>query len=237
MKLNPMSQQVALSIILPAYLEEKNLRVLLPRIKECARLLTDSFEVLVVDTETPMDATPQVCKENEVIYVNRSGGNTYGAAIRTGIAKSFGAKVIFMDADGSHYPEFIGELFQEKDKADVVVASRYIQGGQTENSAYLVLMSRMVNFGYSFVLNIKCKDVSNSFKLYSGEALRKLKLNCNNFDIVEEILYKLIKQDRKTTIKEIPFTFKQRMHGETKRNLAQFVFTYFVTLVRLRFFT
>lgn len=232
-----MNQPVDLSIILPSYLEEENLRILLPRIRKSVTKFTSSFEILVVDTEKQMDGTRLVCNENDVLYFNRAGGNSYGSAIRTGISKSRGKKIIFMDADGSHYPDFIGELYKEKDNADVIIASRYIEGGHTENNRYLVLMSRMVNFGYSFILNIKCKDVSNSFKLYSGDNLRKLTLTCENFDIVEEILYKLIRQNKKLNIKEIPFTFKQRMFGETKRNLAVFVFTYFVTLIRLRFFT
>lgn len=226
-----------LSIILPAYMEEENLRLLLPRIRNVAEKLTPSFEILVVDTDLPMDGTATACKEVGVSYINRIGGNTYGSAIRTGIARSCGKKVIFMDADGSHYPEFIEELYRRRAVADIIVASRYVDGGQTENSSALVLMSKMVNMGYALVLNIKCKDVSNSFKLYDGEALRQLSLKCENFDIVEEILYKLIRANRGIRILEIPFSFKQRMFGQTKRNLAKFIFTYFFTLLRLRFFS
>jgi dolichol-phosphate mannosyltransferase len=232
-----MSQQLDLSIILPAYLEEENLRLLLPRVKGCAAELTDSFEIIVVDTQSPLDGTHTACLENNVVYLNRVGDNTYGSAIRTGIKNSKGAFVIFMDADGSHHPEFIKELYQHRKGADIVIASRYVQGGHTENSPVLILMSRVVNIGYSVVLNIKCKDVSNSFKLYNGDQLRKLELKCKNFDIVEEILFKAIKLNPNTSIKEIPFTFKQRMFGETKRNLFQFIFTYIMTLFRLRFFT
>ncbi len=225
-----------LSIIMPAYLEEENLRLLLPRIKSVANELTNSSEIIVVDTEKPMDATAKACQESGVTYVNRTGGNTYGAAIRTGISVAQGKKIIFMDSDGSHYPEFIKKLYAQKDSADIIIASRYIEGGHTENSSALVLMSKIVNWGYAFVLNIKCKDVSNSFKLYNGEMLKNINLNCQNFDVVEEILYKLIKQTPSLEIKELPFSFKQRMFGETKRNLPQFVITYIFTLIRLRFF-
>jgi len=232
-----MSQQLDISILLPAYLEEENLRLLLPRIKQSISQSTPLYEIIVIDTEKPFDGTPQACIDNNVRYLNRVGGNSYGAAIRTGIFNSRGKKIIFMDADGSHHPEFIRELYSQKDNADIVIASRYIDGGQTENSGHLVFMSKVVNFGYSFILNIKCKDVSNSFKLYHGDDLRSLTLKCNNFDIVEEILYKILKNNPKKTIKEIPFTFKQRMFGETKRNLLTFILTYAITLIRLRFFT
>ncbi|MCO4754004.1 MAG: glycosyltransferase [Bacteriovoracaceae bacterium] len=226
-----------LSIIMPAYLEEENLRLLLPRIKSVVSELTQNFEIIVVDTEKAMDGTPQACEETSVVYVNRTGGNTYGAAIRTGISNAQGKNIIFMDADGSHYPEFIKKLYAERESYDVVIASRYIEGGHTENSAVLVLMSKIVNWGYAFVLNIECKDVSNSFKLYDGSLLKGLELKCENFDIVEEILYKIIKVRPNLKIRELPFSFKQRMFGETKRNLPQFVITYIFTLIRLRFFS
>jgi len=224
-----------LSIILPSYLEEENLRLLLPRIKKIADEITDHFEIIVVDTQFPMDGTPQACKEFNVIYLNRIGGNTYGDAIRSGISKAKGKYIIFMDADGSHHPEFIKNLYNEKEQNDVVIASRYIEGGTTENSKILILMSRIVNWGYSFFLNINCKDVSNSFKLYKRESLQNINLNCHNFDIVEEILYKLIRNNNNLKLKELPFSFKQRMFGETKRNLPFFIITYIFTLLKLRF--
>lgn len=224
-----------LTVVMPSYLEEENLRLLLPRIKEHCKLMTPNFEILVVDTMTPKDGTPEVCKEIGVTYINRRGGNTYGDAVRTGITTSKGKKVIFMDADGSHPPNVLNELYQNKDQADIVIASRYVEGGYTENSRVLVLMSLIVNMGYRIVLGLKCKDVSNSFKLYPGDDLRSLKLKCNNFDIVEEILFKMVRTNPNFTIKEVPFSFKKRMFGETKRNLFVFIFTYVITLFRLRF--
>lgn len=236
MTLNPNSDQnIELSIILPAYLEEENLRLLLPRVNNVASSICQSFEVLIIDTEKAMDGTEQACLENNVQYINRTGGNSYGAAIRTGISQARGKKIIFMDADGSHHPEFIKELWSEKDNHDLVIASRYVEGGITENSKILILMSKIVNWGYAFTLNIKCKDVSNSFKLYEASMLKRLSLKCENFDIVEEIIYKLIKQNKDLSIKELPFSFKKRMFGETKRNLPKFILTYIFTLIRLKF--
>jgi len=224
-----------LTVVLPSYLEEENLRLLLPRIKEHCEALTPNFEILVVDTMTPMDGTSEVCKEIGIRYLNRQGGNTYGDAVRTGIQQSKGSKVIFMDADGSHPPSVLDELYKLRNESDIVIASRYVEGGFTENSKILVLMSLIVNMGYRFVLGLKCKDVSNSFKLYPGNELRSLKLKCNNFDIVEEILFKMVRSYPKFKLKEVPFSFKKRMFGETKRNLFVFIFTYIVTLFRLRF--
>jgi dolichol-phosphate mannosyltransferase len=98
-------------------------------------------------------------------------------------------------------------------------------------------MSRIVNFTYSVVLGLPCKDVSNSFKLYNSTHLKKLTLRCENFDIVEEILFKILKENAKLKVKEIPFTFKQRLYGKTKRNLLLFIFTYIFTIIKLKFST
>lgn len=232
-----MNYEKDLSVVLPAYLEEENLRILLPRIKQKLENLKISFEIIVVDTPTQMDGTAGACSDIGVKYINRTGGDRYGSAIRSGINELRGKKTIFMDSDGSHYPEFISQLYSLQSDFDVVIASRYVEGGHTENSKTLVLMSKIVNWGYSFVLNIKCKDVSNSYRLYDSAQLQALKLKCDNFDIVEEILFKLIRNNKNLKIKEVPFSFKQRMFGETKRNLPQFIFTYVFTLIRLRFFT
>ncbi len=120
-----------------------------------------------------------------------------------------------------------------REQFDVVVASRYTEGGHTENSPLLILMSRMLNWTYAFFLNINCRDVSNSYKLYRGDELRALDLKCENFDIVEEILIRLARKKKELRIKELPFTFKQRMFGKSKRNLFAFMFSYAFTLVRL----
>lgn len=225
----------ALTLVLPSYNEEENLRLLLPRIREACRALTDAHEILVVDTMAPMDGTPELCAAEGVRYLSRTGGNLYGDAVRTGIAAAIGEHVVFMDADGSHPPHFLATLWARREAAEIVVASRYVAGGFTENSAVLVWMSWIVNVGYRLVLGLKCKDVSNSFKLYPGAVLKQLNLHCSNFDIVEEILYKMMRQNPDFRIVEVPFSFKKRMFGQTKRHLAAFIFSYVVTLFRLRF--
>lgn len=229
-----MSKTIELSVVLPAYLEEENLRNLLPRVNEVLGKMAITSEVLVIDTAEPMDHTKEVCEHYGVSYINRRNGNNYGDAIKTGITEAAGKWVLFMDADGSHTPEFIPELFHYSNEYDLIIASRYVEKGQTENSLLLILMSRILNWTYSIVLNLPCKDVSNSFKIYRKEHLRELKLSCSNFDIVEEIIYKIYKNNHSIRIKEVPFVFKKRMFGETKRNLFAFILTYIYTIVRLR---
>ena len=96
-------------------------------------------------------------------------------------------------------------------------------------------MSYITNITYSIVLNLHYKDISNSFKLYKTSSLKELTLRCKNFDIVEEILYKIKKHHKEINVLEIPYSFKERMFGHTKRNLFVFIFTYIITIIRLRF--
>lgn len=226
---------IELSIIIPAYLEEENLRLLLPRIKNTTGNLFINYEIIVVDTQKALDSTAFVCKELDVKYVNREIGNNYGDAVRTGIKTAKGKYILFMDADGSHSPEFINTLYSNREDYDVVIASRYVDGGGSDNKKVLIFMSWLVNFTYSSIFKLDCKDVSNSFKLYRADLLKTINLKCNNFDIVEEILIKLKKNDKNLKIKEIAYTFKERLFGHTKRNLFVFVFSYVFTLIRLKF--
>jgi len=225
---------IMVSIVLPAYQEEENLRILLPRISEQLSLINAFKEVLVIDTRVPLDDTQTVCEKFGARLVPRRHGDNYGDAVRTGIAESKGKYVIFMDADGSHSPEWINKLYIHREQNDVIIASRYVNQGYTENNMTLIVMSRILNLTYSIVLGIKCKDISNSYRLYNGNQLRLLNLKCNNFDIVEEILLKLYRNNKSLKILEVPFSFKKRLFGKSKRNLILFIITYLYTLFKLR---
>lgn len=232
-----MSSEIVYSVLLPSYLEEENLRILLPRLRGVLDGISQSWEIVVVDTKTPLDATRDVCSIYGARYVNRNPSNSFGDAVRTGIQTARGRWLVFMDADGSHPPEFIPKLIANAHNQDIVIASRYTEGGVTENPWILIFMSRVLNILYAIVLSLNVKDVSNSFKLYRADIIRGLDLRCQNFDIVEEILFKIVRSYPGVRVLEVPFVFKKRMFGETKRNLFVFMATYFFTMVRLRFFT
>lgn len=214
---------LSLSVVLPSYLEEENLRILLPRLKKVLKAENEAAEIIIIDTQKPMDQTASVCAEQGARYVNRMGGNSYGDAIRTALREARGYWILVMDADGSHAPEFIPNLLKERPHADVIIASRYMAGGLSENSWLLRSMSYILNLSYAVILGLSCKDISNSFKLYRGDMLRELTLRCSNFDVVEEILFKLYKKTPSLRIVEVPFVFKKRMFGETKRDLLSFM--------------
>jgi dolichol-phosphate mannosyltransferase len=227
--------ETEISVIIPSYLEEENLRVILPRIVTTLESLNITWEINIIDTLKSMDYTEAVCRQYGVNYYNREGSNEYGSAVRTGIAKANGKYLLFMDADGSHSPEMISQLFEFRREYDVVIASRYVEGGGSDNSKSLILMSLIVNKIFSLVLGLNCKDVSNSFKIYRSEQLKGINLYCHEFDIIEEILVKLKRKFPALKLKEVPYVFKERMWGHTKRNLFVFMLLYIKTLLVLKF--
>ncbi len=228
---------IELSVVMPCYKEADNLKVLLPKIESAVKKYDFLYEILVIDTQTPMDDTPEICGQfMNVKYVSRNGGNNYGDAIRTGISSASGKYILLMDADCSHDPQDIPRLYDEiiSGGHDVVIGSRYIKGGSTDNPFILRLMSRVLNICYRISFGLNVYDVSDSFRIYDGDKLRRIKLSCDNFDAVEEILIRLRKKFHDIRIKEIPISFNKRLYGESKRDLLRFVFSYLATMYRLK---
>ncbi len=223
-----------LSVVIPAYREQENLEILLPRLARVLSGMPIRSEVLVVDTIAPLDATEEVCRLQRVRHVRREDGDDYGDAVRTGIRQALGEKILIMDADGSHRPESIPEMYAHALRYDLVIGSRYVRSGRTENSLPSVLMSLAVNLAYRAALGLKVKDVSNSFRIYDGAQLRGVETTCDHFDWVEEALVKLVLRHPGLTIKEVPIEFKRRMLGESKRDLVAFASSYVATMRRLR---
>ncbi len=229
-------ESVQLTVFIPAYLEGENLVTLLPEIKAACSALTPNYEVLIVDTQTDMDNTAEVCAAHGVRHINRFGGNQYGDAIRSAIAEAKGEYMLCMDADGSHSPSYFAAMWAEREKNDITIGSRYAAGGHTENPAVLIWMSYIVNLTFRVVFSIKAKDVTNSFRLYKRSVLTPMKLDSDDFDILEEILIKAVTRRPPAVIGEVPMTFARRKAGESKRDLVKFAFGYLKTLRRLRTF-
>ena len=225
-----------LSVVMPAYREAESLRTLLPVLVPAVAALTASNEIIVADAMTPVDDTAEVCAASGVTCIARTGGNLYGDAVRTGIQQSRGRYVLLMDSDGSHNPAELIKLWDRRGTTDVVIGSRYVSGGNTENPAVLILMSRVLNLAYKWAFRLPAADVSNSLRLYRGSQVRELQLVSHNFDIVEEILIRLVAGSSHASVSEVPVTFEQRKAGESKRDLPAFVLSYFTSMAKMRSF-
>lgn len=224
-----------ISVVMPAYKEAENLKRILPLLhKELSALHTD-YEILVIDTMEPMDESQKICRKMNAECVKRQNGNLYGDAIRTGFSVAQGKYIIVMDADGSHNPNDIAAFYKEirMGNYDLVIGSRYCKGGYTDNIFILRMMSRILNFTYRMIFNIKVKDISDSYRMYRADKLKSVRLECDNFDIVEEILIKLNIAYPQMKIKEIPIFFHKRKFGESKRDLIKFIMSYLKTIRHL----
>lgn len=225
------------SVVMPAYNELPNLRELVPAIRASLASVPDvQSEILVVVPSFSPEAELAEIIELGARPIVRGPSDTFGDAIRTGIAALAEAAqyVIVMDADGSHDPATIPRLLAAATDADVVVASRYVTGGSTDNSAILRAMSRSLNLAYRYVIGIHCKDISTNYKMYRAADLRRVKLTTSNFDIVEELMFRLkLLHGKGFTVREIPDHFSERKFGVTKRRLGPFIISYFKTLAVL----
>lgn len=222
-----------ISVLLPAYKEAENLKKIIPQIQQV--LYNVPHEILVIDTESKMDETSEVCLQYQCRYIMRKGGNSYGDAIRTGINAADHEYLLVMDADGSHNPEDILRFYEEISKGahDLIIGSRYCKGGNTHNGIILRFMSRILNFTYRIVFQLDVKDVSDSFRLYRTQQVKEITLQCDNFDIVEELLIRLQVTVKNFNIRELPIYFSKRESGESKRDLLKFMMSYLKTMVKL----
>jgi dolichol-phosphate mannosyltransferase len=225
-----------IDVILLSYNEADNLKILLPQIKQETEKCEEPFEILVVDTAKPTDNTSEVCKEFGARYINQDEP-AFGGAFRTAIRYANRSKFLIMDSDGSHQPKYIpiiNKKFNE-DKCDVVIGSRYCKGGVSNDAPTSQIMSHMLNWAYRHCIGIKARDLSTDYRMYRTVDLKKVHLECENYDVLEEVLLKLKLNKPHHTLKveEIPIVFQKRVYGESKRQLGKFIRSYIATLFKL----
>ena len=223
------------SILIPSYNEYENLKILIPEILDSLKNVNYEHELIIIDRVDENKNTMSLCHELDVTYVNRIGGDRYGDAVRTGINYAKSEVIIFMDADGSHDPVEILKLMEMIQKCDIAVSSRYIPEANSQNSYIKELGSLFLNWLCRVLFQIKCTDISNSFKAYKSSNLKKLNLVSNDIDIIQEIIYKLVKSNKHITIHETPGNFRKRINYESRREPLVYFFSYVKTLFNLKF--
>lgn len=226
---------MSMTIALLAYKEADNLKVLVPKIKENVEKCVRTYEIVVVDTEEALDETPEVCEKFGIRYVNQRYPG-FGGAFRTAIEEAKYKTFLILDSDGSHNPIYIpniARMFNGGDY-DVVIGSRYVKGGKTNDSKTSIFMSHILNTVMRLCLGIKAKDISTDYRMYHTGDLKKVELTCQNYDVLQEVLVKIAKnKGRKLVIGESPIEFEKRVYGESKRQLIPFILSYIKTLIYL----
>jgi dolichol-phosphate mannosyltransferase len=218
-----------LSLVIPTKNEAGNIGELIGRARALFERMGVEAEIVTVDGHSA-DGT---CEEAEGAgaRVHRDGGASYGEALRTGFADARGDYIITMDSDLSHAPEFIADLWARRDEADIVIASRYVPGGQAEMALTRAILSRILNVTFITILQVPVLDISSGFRLYRREALGRIAFTARDFDVLEEILIRLFVTGH--TIREVPFHYRPRKEGKSNAKLIRFGIAYLKTLTKM----
>ena len=227
--MTPDAGQPELAVVIPAWNERENLELLLPALRETLDGLGTRWEIIVADGGS-RDGTPEAATRRgaRVIQQRRAG---YGAALMEALAASQASYVVTMDADLSHRPTFIHDLWRHREEAEVLIASRYVAGGESQTHWFRRLCSRILNVTYARVLSLPLHDLSSGFRLYRRDILRGLECRAGDFDILEEILIKVHALGFR--IRELPFRYLSRGTGRSHARFLKFGWAYLKTLIRM----
>jgi dolichol-phosphate mannosyltransferase len=214
---------VKLSIIIPTLNEADNVRLLIPRLHRVTGKLMnrEDYEILLVDAGS-QDDIAIVAEETGATLIQVSRG--YGYALRKGFLKARGKYIITMDADLSHNPYVIPQLYSYRDTAEFIIASRNIQSGYSSTEWTRSFLSKTLNTVFGFVFDLKIKDMSSGFRLYHKRIFNEFQPEKRNFVVLLEILLKAHLAGFR--IKEIPFHYHPRKHGGSKARILQFGIEY-----------
>lgn len=221
-------------IVLLVYDEAENLKWILPQIFENIKKTGEDFNILVVDSEKSLDNSNEVCKQFQVRYVRQEYPG-FGGAYRTAIKYALGESFLILDSDGQHSPQDIPKLVNmyAHGEYDIVIGSRYVKGGDTNENIILIAMSRILNYIFRMCLGIKAYDISTNFRIYNLKQMKQCDLECVNFDVLQEILLKMKLNNAGLKIGEVPISLNHRAYGKSKRKWLPFIMSYGMSLLKL----
>jgi len=208
-------------VIIPTF----NERPTLPAIVGRVRASVPEAHILVADDNSP-DGTGEIADElaaqdDHVHVMHRLGKEGLGAAYLAGFAWALQQGydvVVEMDADGSHQPEQLPRLLDALRSADLVLGSRWIPGGRTENwPVSRQLISRGGTAYTRLALGMPIHDATGGYRAFRAGTLRALDLHevasqgyCFQIDLAWRAV------QRGLTVREVPITFVERTAGASK---------------------
>jgi dolichol-phosphate mannosyltransferase len=217
-----------LTAVIPAHNEGPNLRLLLPQLQSVLDGLGVRSEILVVVREEDQETREASAGRATVVRQSAPG---YGGALRAGFARAQGTHILTMDADLSHPPTFAGDLWAARADAEVLIASRYVEGGGARMPATRLLLSRVLNRFFAYGLGVAIEDLSSGFRLYRKSALAMDDVAARDFDVLPEIVVRAYTHGWR--VREIPFQYEPRVHGASNARVIPFGVAYLRTFRRL----
>lgn len=136
-----------------------------------------------------------------------------------------------MDAELADASALVRTLWSARDRADLIVASRYVPGGEARTSWLRRALSRLLNAVYSRAPSVPVRDLSSGYRLYHQRALKAVSVTSTDFAVLPEMLVRLYAEGYRIT--EVPFQFATRTAQQTLTRFARLAWSYATTLWRL----
>ena len=210
-------------VIVPTYNERENIVRLVP---EIFKYLSD-FDVLVVDDNSPDGTAGEVENLRKkfprlslLVRERKEGlGKAYADAFARVLSGENIGKIVTMDADFSHDPRHLPELFKAAGTQDaVIIGSRYVAGGGIEGwEWWRRALSRGGNFYFRLISRLPARDCTSGFMAIPASLLRKAdfaKTDSSGYAFLMELKYLLWRAGGK--LRETPIVFRERKTGESK---------------------
>lgn len=224
-----MSAAFDLSIVVPTLNERENVELLIPALQRTMGSLAINGEILVIDGGSNDGTAPRAESLGARVIVVPTGG--YGEAIRVGLSAAAGSYVVTMDADLSHEPQVVADLWAVRGPLTVAIASRYVSGGSAKMSFTRWALSRSLNVVFARGLSLPAQDLSSGFRIYPASAARALRAVASDFDILPELLVRAYSAGWQ--IVEVPFHYAPRHAGSSKARLFRLGRAYVRTFAKL----
>lgn len=216
-------------VIVPTYNERDNVEPITTAILAAE----PRVDVLVVDDNSP-DGTGQLAdelaaKQPRIKVLHREKkqglGKAYLHAFKWALEHGY-QYVLEMDADFSHDPKYLPKLIDEaKSGADLVLGSRYVEGGGTVNWGPMrKLISRGGSLYARSILGVHTRDLTGGFKCFRRSVLEALDLDSvksTGYAFQIELTYRALKAG--FTVREVPIVFEDRRVGQSKMSRKIFV--------------
>jgi dolichol-phosphate mannosyltransferase len=214
-------------LVLPTYNEADNVEAIVGATHGVlSRAAPEGFRILVVDDGSP-DGTGRLAaglaeRHEEVRVLHRPGKGGLGPAYLAGFAAALeggAGYVLEMDADFSHNPEDLARLLAAaRDGADLVLGSRYVDGGGvTQWNAVRRAVSRGGCWYARTVLGLQIRDLTGGFKCFRREVLEAIDLptvRSQGYAFQVELTYRAV--GRGFRVVEVPIVFHERREGASK---------------------
>lgn len=216
-------KKIELSLIIPAYDEEKNMGKALAKVVDTFR--NQRIEVNVIDdgsTDSTAKIVREFMKKYSFIKLYQHERNLgYADAINTGFRHSKGKFVSFIDADLQNNPEDILKLLPYCKKYDVIVGWRK----NRKDKMYRLVISKIWNILFRTVFNLNLVDINGKPKIFKSEIVKKIDIETKQWSIDLELLHKAKRMGYR--IIQVPVEHSMRETEQSKANLMKGVLTIF----------